>query len=101
MQVELSDEGKYSVIGLGSISFHMPIREILEFHEVLYVPGMTNYLLSISCLTNLKQCPKFDDQGLIIKGHSPDLGGVLARGVCKGGLYMLKLVQLQEPFSGG
>jgi hypothetical protein len=27
MQVELGDDGKYPVTGLGSISFHMPIEK--------------------------------------------------------------------------
>jgi hypothetical protein len=32
MQVELVDDAKYSVIGMGSISFCMPAREVLELH---------------------------------------------------------------------
>ncbi|KAH9293147.1 hypothetical protein KI387_041654, partial [Taxus chinensis] len=34
MQVELGDDAKYSVTGIGSISFRMPVGEVLELHEV-------------------------------------------------------------------
>jgi hypothetical protein len=72
--VELGDDGKYLVIRLGSISFCMLAGEVLELHEVLYVLGMTKNLLLVSCLINLKCKVEFDDQGVIIKSHSPDLG---------------------------
>jgi hypothetical protein len=39
MQVELGNDAKYPKIGMGSISFHMPVVEILELDEVLYVPS--------------------------------------------------------------
>jgi hypothetical protein len=87
--VELGDDGKYPVTGLGSISFRMPPREVLELHEVLYVLGMTKNLLSVSCLTDLKCRVEFDDQEVIIRSHSLDPGRVLAGGVREGGLYRL------------
>jgi hypothetical protein len=37
MHVELGDDAKYLMIGMGSISFYMPTREVLELYEVLYV----------------------------------------------------------------
>jgi hypothetical protein len=67
MQEELGDDAKFLVIGMGSISFHMPTREVLELHEVLYVLGLTKNLLSISCLIDLKCMVEFDDQQVIIK----------------------------------
>lgn len=47
MQVELSGDGKYLVTRLVSISFCMPMGEVLELHEVIYVLGMPKNLLSI------------------------------------------------------
>jgi hypothetical protein len=67
MQVELGDDGKYPMTGLGSISFCMPTKEVLDLHEVLYVPGMTKNLLLVSCLIDLKCRVEFDDQEVIIK----------------------------------
>jgi hypothetical protein len=67
MQVELGDDAKYLVIGMGSISFCMPTGEVLELHEVLYVLGLTKNLLLVSCLTDLKCMVEFDDQQVIIK----------------------------------
>jgi hypothetical protein len=47
MQVELGDDAKYSVIGMGSISFCMLAEKVIELHEVLYVHGLSKNLLSI------------------------------------------------------
>jgi hypothetical protein len=67
MQVELSDDGKYLVTGLGSISFSILDREVLDQHEVLYVTVMNKNILLVSCVTNLKCRFEFDDQRVIIK----------------------------------
>lgn len=56
----------------------------MELHEVLYVLGMTEIFLSVSCLIDLKHRVEFDDQGVIIRCHSLDIGRVLA-----GGFYRL------------
>jgi hypothetical protein len=48
--VDLGDDGKYLVTRLGSISFFMPTGEVLDLHEVLYVPDMTKNLLLVYCL---------------------------------------------------
>jgi hypothetical protein len=88
-QVELSDDGKYPMTRKGSISFHMPVGEVLELHEVFYVPHMTKTLLLVSCVIDLRCSAKFDDQEVIIKSHSPDPSRVLAQGRTEGGLYKL------------
>jgi hypothetical protein len=91
MQVEPSepsDDGKYLISGLCSISFRM-LAEVLELQEELYVPSMTKNLLLVSCLTDLNCMVEFDDQGVIIKSRSPDPSRVLARAVREGGLYRL------------
>jgi hypothetical protein len=61
MEVGLGDDGKYLMIGLGSISFFISIGEVLELHEVLYVLVMTKNLISVFCLIDLKCRVKFDD----------------------------------------
>lgn len=61
MQVELGDDATYSVIGMGSISFYMPSGDVLELHDVLFVPRLSKNVLSVSCLTDLKCVVEFDD----------------------------------------
>jgi hypothetical protein len=61
MYVELGDDGKYPVTGLGFISFHMLAREVLELCQALYVLGRTKNLLLVSCLIDLKCNAKFNN----------------------------------------
>jgi hypothetical protein len=39
MWVELGDNATYLVKGLGSIPFHMPLGDVLELNDVLFVIG--------------------------------------------------------------
>jgi hypothetical protein len=80
--VELGHDDKYPMTRLGSISFCMLAKEVLELREVLYVPSMTKNLLLVSCLIELKGRANFEDQKVIIKTSR-----VLARGVREGNLY--------------
>lgn len=68
--VELGDDVIYLVKGLGSISFQIPLSDILELDFVLYVPKLTKSLLSFSCVTNLQCLAKFDGQQFNIKGKN-------------------------------
>ena len=43
----------------------------------------------VLAMTNLKHVAEFDDQQVVVKDHSHDLGRVLAKGVQEGGLYKL------------
>jgi hypothetical protein len=54
MQVELIDDGRYPMVWLRSISFFMLVGEVLDLHEVLYVPSMTKNILLVSFLIDLK-----------------------------------------------
>jgi hypothetical protein len=58
--VELGDDAMYLVARVGSISFLMPLGDILELSGVLYVPGLTNNLLSILVMTDLRCVVEFD-----------------------------------------
>lgn len=51
---ELGDDATYPMRGLGSISFHMPSSDVLEFNDVLFVTRLMKNLLSISCMVKLK-----------------------------------------------
>jgi hypothetical protein len=41
------------VTRLGSISFRKPLGDILELDDVLYIYGLTQSLLSISCIIDV------------------------------------------------
>ena len=50
--MELGDEVRYEVNGVGSISLHLESGVILHLEEVLYVPGLKKNLISVSVLEN-------------------------------------------------
>jgi hypothetical protein len=66
MQVELGDDVTYPVARVGSFSSQMPSSDILQLTSVLYVSGLTKYLLSISVMTDLEYMVEFDDQQVLI-----------------------------------
>jgi hypothetical protein len=52
--VELGDDVTYPVRRVVSISFHMPACDVLEFSEILFVLGLKNNLLLVSCMIDVK-----------------------------------------------
>jgi len=50
MHIEMGDDGRYSVIGLGIITFRREHEAPLTLNNVIYVPGMKNDLVSIAML---------------------------------------------------
>jgi hypothetical protein len=53
MTMELGDDATYPVRGVGSISFQMPLRDVLEMDHILLVPRLRKKLLSISYMTDI------------------------------------------------
>jgi hypothetical protein len=49
-QVELGDDKRYKIEGVGSISFKLESGVRLHVDEVLYVPGLKKNLISIATL---------------------------------------------------
>lgn len=47
IQVDFGDGVAYLVTRMGSISFWIPLGDVLELHDVLFVHGLTNNLLSV------------------------------------------------------
>ena len=50
MHIEMGDDGKYSVIGLGIINFQREHGAPLTLKNVMYVPGMKKNLVSVAML---------------------------------------------------
>jgi hypothetical protein len=46
---------------MGSVSFLMPLGDVLELDDVLYVHGLTKNLLLVLAIMDLKCVAKFDD----------------------------------------
>jgi hypothetical protein len=54
--VELGDNAKYAVKGVGTTSFQLKSGKPLKMSEVLYVPGLKKNLLSISAMEDKRVC---------------------------------------------
>lgn len=52
----------------------MPLGNVLELHNVLYVPGLTKDLLLASTTTDLRCVGKFEDQQIIIRDPNHERG---------------------------
>jgi hypothetical protein len=50
VQVELGDDAKYPVAGVGTIPFQLQSGNSLDFDDVLFVPGLRKNLLSVSVM---------------------------------------------------
>ena len=50
LHVELGDNAKYAVKGMGSTSFQLDSRDTLHMSDILLVPGLKKNLLSVSAL---------------------------------------------------
>jgi hypothetical protein len=50
LQVEIGDNAKYVVKGIGTTSFQLESRNFLHMNDVLFVPGLRKNILYISKL---------------------------------------------------
>jgi hypothetical protein len=73
IQVELGDDATYPVTRIGTISFRMPLGDVLNLHDVLFVPRLTKNLLYISTITYMKCIVEFYDQQCTIKDCNQEL----------------------------
>ena len=82
MQLELGDDATYQVTGMSSTFFQMP-PNVLKLHHALFVPSLTNNILSISIIIDMKCMVEFDDQRCTFRDKCDPL---LAEGMQEGGL---------------
>jgi hypothetical protein len=83
---------------MGSISFCMPIGDVLEPDDVLYVPVSIEESSFSLNHEDLRCVAEFDDQQVIIRDHNREHGHILAKGMQEGGLYKL-LVNSDQTWS--
>jgi hypothetical protein len=90
VQVELGDDAKYPVAGVGTIPFQLESGNSLDFDDVLFVPGLRKNLLSVSIMEDKGFAVEFKNQQVLIKPKesSPDTTQVI--GVREGKLYRLQ-----------
>lgn len=81
MVVELGNDAMYPMTGLSSISFQMPLGDVLKSHYVLYVPNLMKCLLSVYCMTDLQCLAEFEGQQVTIKDSRHGSSQVLSKDV--------------------
>ena len=81
MQVELGNDATYLVARIGSISFQIPLGDILELTSVLYVLGFAKNFILVLVMIDLGYMVEFDGQQDLILKRCLDLGGELVRGI--------------------
>ena len=64
-----------------------PSDDVLNLHDVLFVPSLTKNLQSVSTITELRYKVEFDDLQCTIKDCSQELPWFLPKRVCEVGLY--------------
>ena len=81
IHVELGDDARYQAQGVGTVSFERECGKPLNFVDVLYVPGQTKNLISVSTLEDKGYQVKFRDHRVYIrpKGSDRSLDWVIGR----------------------
>ena len=87
MQVEIGDNSKYVVKGVGTSSVQLDSRDSLHMKDVLLVPGLKKNLLPISYLEDRGYRVAFVDGQVLVwlKHSSIDSTGLIV--IQEGGLY--------------
>lgn len=55
MCIEMGDDGRYSVLGVGMVAFHMEHGSPITLTDVKYVPGLKKNLVSFMMLASVKE----------------------------------------------
>jgi hypothetical protein len=88
VHVELCNDAKYVVKGVGTILFQLESSSSLEVKDVLYVPGLKKNLLAVVVMEDNGFVVEFQKGQALIKpeGSIPNTTQVI--GVREGNLYM-------------
>ena len=72
INVELGDDAWYQAQGVGTVSFEREFGKTLSFADVLYVPGLTRNLISVSTMEDKGYQVNFYDHGVYIRPKGSD-----------------------------
>ena len=89
LQVELGDNTKYEVKGIGSTSFQLNSSDSLHLEKVLLVPGQKKNLISISTLEDKGMRVAFKNGKLLMCTKDSSIDSARVIGTRFGGLYKL------------
>jgi hypothetical protein len=87
--VELGDNAKYVVKGVGTTSFQLQYGNSLHMNYVLFVPGLRKNPLSISTFEDKGYRFSFVDGQVLLLPKDSNIDGTKVNGVREGGLYKL------------
>jgi hypothetical protein len=90
VQVELGDDAKYPVAGVGTIPFQLESGDSLDFNDVLFVPSPRKNLLSISVMEDKGFVVEFKNQQVFIRPKDSSLDIAQVIGVRECNLYRLQ-----------
>lgn len=87
--VVLGDDAKYSMKGIGATSFQLESGVHLHLSNVLFVPGMTRNLVSISALEDKGYTIFFSDGKVLVWHKSSNMDSAHVIGDYEKGLHRL------------
>jgi hypothetical protein len=90
LQVELGDDSKHAVKGVGEASFQLDSSNSISIKDVLFVQGLKKNLLSISALEDKGFKVAFVDGQVLLWPKNSSIDSATVIGVREGGLYNLK-----------
>jgi hypothetical protein len=89
-KVTLGDDYQYPIKGVGESTYKLDSRTPMKMKDVLYVPGLTNNLLSISALDKKGFRVAFIDGEVLMWPKGKTIEDAIVIGTEEGGLYKLK-----------
>jgi hypothetical protein len=89
LQVELGDNAKYAVKGVGTTSFQLESGKPLKMSDVLYVSGLKKNLISISAMEDRGYAVAISGGQVLAQPRGPSIDSAWGIDVRDGGLYKL------------
>ena len=89
MHIELGDDGRYSVIGIGTISFQRASGKLFHFKYVMHVPGFKKNLVSDTMLEDRGYDVFFSEEKVFLRHKAT--GQAKKVGIRVKNLYILEV----------
>jgi hypothetical protein len=94
-KVTLGDDYQSPIKGVGESTYKIDSVTSMKMKDVLYVPGLTKNLLSFSALDKKGFRVAFIDGEVLMWPKGKTIEDAIVIGTKEGGLYMLKVTQMQ------